>query len=174
MKLRLFKLATLVAICLLIVGCTGKPKKGDGDGAPAPVDDSAQITGAKAGAEWKGDPLENPDSLLYTKTIYFDYDISEIRSDYRDVVIAHGEYLAANPSARVTVEGHCDERGSREYNIALGERRANAVRQLMTLMGASGQQIRTVSYGEERPVAEGHNESAWQLNRRVEIIYRTR
>ena len=74
----------------------------------------------------------------------------------------------------ITVEGHADERGSREYNIALGERRADAVRQLMTLLGATNPQIRIISYGEERPAAVGHDESAWRLNRRVEIIYRVR
>ena len=85
------------------------------------------------------------------------------------MVEAHGRYLADNANASVTLEGHADERGSREYNIALGERRANAVRQLMTLIGANGAQIRVVSYGEERPAVDGHDESAWTQNRRVEI-----
>jgi len=83
-------------------------------------------------------------------------------------------YLSERPGALVTLEGHADERGSREYNIALGEQRANAVRRLMSLLGAAGSQIRTISYGEERPAADGHDESAWGLNRRVEIIYRIR
>ena len=87
---------------------------------------------------------------------------------------AHAHYLAANAGATVTLEGHADERGSREYNIGLGERRAVGVRQLMSLLGASGSQIRTVSYGEERPAVDGHSESIWSANRRVEIIYRTR
>ena len=79
-----------------------------------------------------------------------------------------------NPGAAVTLEGHTDERGTREYNLALGERRAVATRQFMSLLGASGQQLKTISYGEERPVALGHNEEAWAQNRRVEIIYRSK
>ena len=136
--------------------------------------DSASTTGVGAGSTFQGHPLDDPSSLLSKRTVYFEFDSSEIMNQDREIIQAHAQYLAANGTAAVTLEGHADERGSREYNIALGERRANAVRQLMTLMGASGQQIRTVSYGEERPVADGHTEDAWRLNRRVEIIYRSR
>lgn len=101
----------------------------------------------------------------------FDYDESQIREDHRNVVIAHGQYLATNPSVTLTVEGHADERGSREYNIALGERRANAVRNLMLAQGAADNQIHIVSYGEERPLMLGADESAWSQNRRAELIY---
>ena len=97
-----------------------------------------------------------------------------MKSEYRAIVAAHAYYAAANGSARVTLEGHADERGSREYNIALAERRAISVRQLMTLFGANSAQIRVVSYGEERPALDGHDETAWSDNRRVEIIYRSR
>lgn len=114
---------------------------------------------------------EDPASPLSKRVIYFEYDKSEVQDDFRPIVQAHAQFLAANPRARVTLEGHTDERGSREYNIALGERRAEAVRRLMLFMGAADSQIQTVSYGEERPVAMGHDESAWQENRRVEIIY---
>lgn len=136
--------------------------------------DTATATGVEPGGMFQGHPLDDPSSLLTKRTVYFEFDRSDIMDQDREILQAHAQYLAANRSASVTLEGHADERGSREYNIALGERRANAVRQFMTLTGASGQQIRTVSYGEERPVAEGHNEEAWRLNRRVEIIYRTR
>jgi peptidoglycan-associated lipoprotein len=134
----------------------------------------ATTSGVGSGAGFQGSPLDDPASLLSNRTVYFAYDSSEITGPDRPVIEAHGRYLADNPSASVTLEGHADERGSREYNLALGERRANAVRQLMSLLGASGSQIRTVSYGEERPAADGHDESAWSLNRRVEIIYRSR
>ena len=87
------------------------------------------------------------------------------------MVIAHGEYLAANPTVTVTIEGHTDERGSREYNVGLGERRANAVKRLMLAQGAFETQIVTVSYGEERPLALGSDEAAWAQNRRAEILY---
>src|SRR5205085_6319946 len=91
--------------------------------------------------------------------------------DYRDLVSAHAKYLQANRSARMTLQGHTDERGSREYNIALGQRRADAVKNLMQLLGAGESQIETVSFGKEKPKVEGHDESAWAQNRRVEIIY---
>ena len=120
------------------------------------------------------DPLDDPASLLSQRTIYFDFDSAEIRPEHREAVEARAIYLANNVSASVTLEGHTDERGTREYNIALGERRGNSVRDLMTLIGASEQQLRVISYGEERPAAEGFDEDAWALNRRVEIIYRTR
>ncbi len=143
----------------------GTPGEQGGAGTTSPVG---------AGGGFQGHPLDDPSSPLATRTVYFDFDSSVIKDADRPVLEAHARYLASNPSASITLEGHADERGTREYNMALGERRANAVRQLMTLLGASGQQIRVVSYGEERPAAPGHDESAWALNRRVEIIYRTR
>ena len=118
--------------------------------------------------------LDDSASALGTRTIYFEFDSSEVSASGQATIEAHAVYLAERPGAQITLEGHADERGSREYNIALGEQRALAVNRLMTLLGASGTQIRTISYGEERPAADGHDESSWQLNRRVEIIYRVR
>lgn len=117
------------------------------------------------------DSLDDPNSLLATRVIYFDFDKSDVKSEFQQVIEAHAEYLSANSNASVTLEGHADERGTREYNIALGERRAKAVQRLLTLQGASETQIRIVSYGEERPASLGHNDQAWSLNRRAEIIY---
>ena len=110
--------------------------------------------------------------LLGQRTLYFDFDRSEIRPEFVDIIEAHARNLARNPSQRVLLEGHCDERGSREYNLGLGERRAHAVRRALLLQGVSANQVSTVSYGEERPADKGHNEAAWSRNRRVEIIYR--
>lgn len=115
--------------------------------------------------------LADPDSPLAVRIIYFDYDSANIRSDFADTIAAHAAYLTDNPSASVTLEGHADERGSREYNLALGERRALAVRRQLVLLGASAGQVTAVSYGEERPVADSHNEEAYSLNRRVELVY---
>jgi len=129
-----------------------------------------EALGAK-GEAFSGDPLDDPASLLAKRVIYFDFDKSDIKGDYRAVIQAHAEYLATNSNVSITLEGHADERGTREYNIALGERRANAVQRMLTLQGASASQIRVVSYGEERPAALGHDEEAWALNRRVEFIY---
>ena len=110
-------------------------------------------------------------ALLATRIVYFDFDSSEIKGAGTDVVAAHAKYLASHSSTRVRLEGHTDERGSREYNIGLGERRAQAVRRALLLQGATEAQITTVSYGEERPAVPGHDESAWAKNRRVEIVY---
>lgn len=105
------------------------------------------------------------------RIIYFEYDSTQIRSDYRSAIEAHSLYLQQNPNTYITLEGHADERGSREYNLALGEGRAKAVKQQMLLLGATSNQIRLVSYGEERPANEGHDDMSWQQNRRVEILY---
>jgi peptidoglycan-associated lipoprotein len=110
--------------------------------------------------------------LLDQLVVYFDYDEIEIRSEFNAMLAAHGRRLAQNPRTMVRLEGHADERGSREYNIGLGERRAQAVRRVLMLQGAAGEQLSTVSYGEERPAAVGSDEEAWGLNRRVELIYR--
>ena len=110
--------------------------------------------------------------LLEDLVIYFEFDRSEIRAEFNDMLAAHGQYLAINPNAQIRLEGHADERGSREYNIGLGERRAQAVRRILLLQGASTGQLSTVSYGEERPAAFGSDEEAWGLNRRVELVYR--
>ena len=103
--------------------------------------------------------------------IYFGFDQSEVDLTSREVLEAHGAYLAANAGATVRLEGHTDERGSREYNIGLGERRAQAVRQFLLLQGVASTQLSTDSYGEERPAVLGSDEEAWSLNRRVELVY---
>ena len=103
--------------------------------------------------------------------IYFEFDKSEILNEYNDVLTQHALYLADNTQIRIRLEGHTDERGTREYNIGLGERRAQAVRQILMIQGVSASQITTVSFGEERPVREGSTESAYAKNRRVEIVY---
>lgn len=105
------------------------------------------------------------------RIVYFDFDSANIRPDSQTIIESNANYLRGNPRIITQLEGHTDERGSREYNIALGERRANAVRQVMSAMGVSPQQIRVVSYGEERPAAGGFNEQSYALNRRVEIVY---
>ncbi len=115
--------------------------------------------------------LEQPDSPLSTRVIYFDFDSARVRDEFLPVLEAHGVFLAENGNVRVRLEGHADERGSREYNIGLGDRRAQSVRQILLFQGASSDQIETISYGEERPAVLGHDESAWSKNRRVEMVY---
>lgn len=118
--------------------------------------------------------LDNPDSLLSQRVVYFEFDRSNIRAQFRPIIEAHAAYVRANPSARVILEGHADERGSREYNLALGERRGNAVEEAMEAGRASSTQLEVVSYGEERPVCRNSDDDCWQRNRRVEIVYTAR
>ncbi len=115
--------------------------------------------------------LTNPNSLLSQRVVYFDYDQSTIRSEFREMLALHARYLSENPSARMTIEGHADERGSREYNLALGEKRGYAVANLLRAQGAAVGQVVVVSYGEERPEATCSNDSCWSKNRRGVIIY---
>lgn len=177
MQYRITKFLLILASAAVLAACEGTV--GSQEGAATGTEVGTTSSGSSSSAVmpstgFQGHPLDDPSSLLSKRTVYFDFDKSDIKPEARGIIEAHAKYLSNNRSASVTLEGHADERGTREYNIALGERRANAVRQLMTLMGASGQQIRTVSYGEERPVCTEHDESCWAQNRRVEIIYRTR
>ena len=181
-----------------LVGCSSTgDTSGSGDDAAVDlkqvdetIDDSASTSGAAQGdaadttkidaittpikPAYSGHPLDNPDSPLIRKVVYFDFDQSTIKDQDRVTLDAHATYLINNPAATMRLAGHADERGTREYNVALGERRANAVYRYMTLKGVSASQLSTVSYGEERPAKMGHDESAWAMNRRVELGYTKR
>jgi len=124
-----------------------------------------------AAGNYKVTDLNDSSSILSRRVIYFAYDQSTIEPEYFEILDAHSELLAGNPNLTIRLEGHADERGSREYNIALSERRAKAVKQFMDLKGVGSEQSQTVAYGEELPVDPGHNEAAWSKNRRVEIKY---
>jgi|SRR4051794_28876251 peptidoglycan-associated lipoprotein len=138
-----------------------------------PTEGGGVSTGLGTSTGIQGSPLEQERArLLQTLVIYFDYDQADLKPEFTQVVQAHGQRLATNANMQVRLEGHTDERGSREYNIGLGERRAQAVRRALMLAGAQAGQITTVSYGEERPAATGSDEESWRLNRRVEIVYR--
>jgi len=118
-----------------------------------------------------GDVLDDPNSPLSNRVVYFEYDSSTVREEDLTTLEAHAAYLGENPNATIRLIGHTDERGSREYNLALGERRALAIRQILMLQGASVNQFQVTSFGEERTDVEGHDEAAWQQNRRVELNY---
>ena len=118
-----------------------------------------------------GDPLKDPGNILSKRSIFFDLDSNLVKDEYKPVVAAHARYLQENRGKKMRVEGNADERGSREYNIALGQRRADSVRQMMQLLGAQASQIETVSYGEEKPRCTGHDETCWWQNRRGDIVY---
>ena len=135
---------------------------GDDSGATPIVDDSAMTALER---------LEQTEGALADRTIYFEFDSAKLTSESIALLETHGNFIAANGEVTVRLEGHADERGSREYNIALGDRRAQSVRRVLLFQGASTDQVDTVSYGEEKPAMEGHNEEAWARNRRVELIY---
>lgn len=152
-------------------GSGGAGSGAEANGAGGSEDFGASASGTGAASDFKGHPLDNPQGPLSQRVFYFDYDSSDVRPEDRTNLNKHAEYLASNPDTKVTVEGHADERGTREYNIALSERRAQSVRRLLLFQGAAFDQVEVVSFGEERPVAFGHDESSWQQNRRVELNY---
>jgi peptidoglycan-associated lipoprotein len=158
-----------VASLLLFAACGSKPETAP---EPPPQQQSTADTSGvdDAGAD-VADAAGPSGELLSKRIIYFDFDRADIRADSQSVVAAHARYLASNPTQKVRLEGHADERGSREYNIGLGERRGQAVRRALLLQGVSEVQLSTVSYGEERPAVAGSDEQAYAQNRRVEIIY---
>lgn len=179
----------LLAAALAAAGCSSKGgAQGEGEGADAAVMGTGgpeigkygagQGGGAYGGAGGGGygagggdAALDDPNSPLSKRVVYFNYDSSEVAPEYVSVVNNHAGFLASNPGKTVVLEGHADERGSSEYNVALGEQRAKAVAKLMKLQGVSDSQLQIVSFGEEKPAVSGHDESAYQQNRRVELAY---
>ena len=129
------------------------------------------VTGSAVGAGGAANPLRDPNNILSKRSVYFDYDSFVVKEEYRPLVEAHARYLQQNRNARVTIQGNTDERGSREYNIALGQKRADSVKRMMTLLGAGDSQIETVSFGKEKPRNPGHDEAAWAENRRDDLVY---
>ncbi|MGH8592438.1 MAG: peptidoglycan-associated lipoprotein Pal [Gammaproteobacteria bacterium] len=141
------------------------------EGEPGEDEEGARPHGVDESGGPRATGLNDPQGRLSVRVIYFDYDSSDVKPEYQPVIEAHAQYLTQNPNAVLTLEGHTDERGSREYNLALGERRAQAVSRQLVLLGASNAQVRTLTYGEERPVTEGHEEQAYAVNRRAELVY---
>ena len=172
---------TMLIACLATVavaGCKNQNTVPEGADAAGGAD-SASTTGAGGSGAGAFEALPGgeaagatPAGLMDQLVVYFDFDSSDIRSDFNSMLASHGQYLAANTGVQLRLEGHADERGSREYNIGLGERRAQAVRRILMLQGARAEQLTTVSYGEERPAVFGSDEESYQLNRRVELVYR--
>jgi peptidoglycan-associated lipoprotein len=171
-----FKLSRVIVVLLVAVmaGCSSTGDKQDGSvsiedkGTSA---DGAVASGAAGSSSFGAGSLDDPNSPLAQRVIYFEYDSAEITMDGQDLLVHHAGFLVANPTVHMTLEGHTDERGSREYNIALGDRRALSVQRVLELNGVAPEQMTVVSYGEEKPAAEGNSEAAWRLNRRVELLY---
>lgn len=175
----------LLALSVSACGDRIKPDTGTtGDGTNAEDTGGATAGGINEGLGVGGTALEggklvsyeknainDPNNVLSEKIVYFSFDSNSVDDDYLELVKHHGKYLSFNTDASVRLEGHADERGTREYNVALAEKRAQAVKQLMLYEGAGNDQITVISYGEEKPVAFGHDEESMSLNRRVEIVY---
>ena len=177
------RLAIILMICTTLFGCPSAPVKEEETTAEQAqaeqpeaqnTAEEAVPAGATTGPEFTRDAINDQASQLADKVIYFDFDQSMIRPEYMELIHAHSRYLSLYPDVKVRLEGHTDERGTREYNVALGEARAKAVERLMQLNGVSTDQLEAISYGEEVPAVQGHNEDAWGKNRRVELIYETR
>lgn len=192
--MKLVKLAAILLAISWLAGCSslgmGKKDTDATEGSDVVVEDlSAQSSGVSGenasgtdldGAEtqvivgedaYQGNELNDPASPLSNRVVYFDYDSSSVRVEDQATLTAHSAYLGTHPNVTIRLVGHTDERGSREYNLALGERRALAIRQILMLQGASLEQFQVASFGEERPAVEGHDESSWAQNRRVELVY---
>lgn len=172
--MRVSRLMLILACGLVLAGCPKKPAVVDSSTSQS-VPSSATTQGSGdssvTGSELTAEQRALAEATQAGVVVYFDYDRAEIKPEFIPVVAAHARYLNGNAQRRVRLEGHSDERGSREYNIGLGERRAQAVRRALLLQGVSESQITTVSYGEERPAVLGGDESAYSRNRRVELVY---
>ena len=167
-----------VLVAAALAGCASKETQTD-----TPVADRSSVSQPQAANRPStnttpstqrpvaGNPLVDPSNILSKRSVFFDYDSNAVKDEYRGLVQAHSRYLGDKRDSKIRIEGNCDERGSREYNLALGQRRAESVKKVMTVLGVSDGRIETVSYGEEKPMAQGHDEQSWSQNRRADIKY---
>ena len=160
----------LISLLSACASQTSKPSAEVEDKSIGTAPAESTASGAKTASPTLN-PLTDPNNILSKRSVYFDFDSYVVKDEYRSLVVAHAQYLRDNSSARMLLQGNTDERGSREYNLALGQRRADAVKHAMTLSGAREAQIESVSLGEEKPRATGHDESSWAENRRTDIRY---
>ncbi len=171
-------LALALALTLTLVGCSSVKL----DDVPVEDKSATSTTGQPGGggaAESRVAPVSADSAALtaagpvnVARLIYFDYDSYAIKPEFQSLLEAHARFLKTNSGRRVSLEGHTDERGGREYNLALGQRRAEAVRRALALLGVNDNQMEAVSFGKEKPAVPGSDEQAWAKNRRVEIVYR--
>ena len=180
----MIRILASAALAVALVGCGTTDVKEEGapvesrkpDTAPPPPVVKAPVTKAPTTGTIKSqtvaaNPLTDPGNILSKRSVHFDYDSIVVKDEFKPMVTAHARYLTDNRGRRVVVQGNTDERGSREYNIALGQRRADSVKKMLLLLGATDSQIETVSFGEEKPRASGSAESAYAENRRADIVY---
>ncbi len=163
-----------LAVALFAAGCakTVKPVTAPAVTTHVAAPSTAPtMSTAAAPPQTQVSPLDDPNNILYKKIVYFDFDKSNIKPEFLDLLTAHAKYLIANPNQKIRIEGYTDERGTWEYNIALGDRRAQSVRRFLLFQGVNPDQISTVSYGEAHAVCSEHIESCWSQNRRAVLVY---
>lgn len=171
------KIALSIAMAALVAACSSQDVKKEVPVAdrttPATTQPTTAATTTSPATQpiITANPLTDPKNILSKRSVYFDFDSNAVKDEYRGVVQAHAKYMVEKKDTKIRVEGNCDERGSREYNLALGQRRAEAVKKVMTVLGVQEGRIETVSFGEEKPAATGHDEAAWAQNRRDDIKY---
>jgi peptidoglycan-associated lipoprotein len=169
------KLLMVAAISMLVAACSSTPMKDTAPGATtgATTGDSSDVKGAviDGSASSTMNELNDPNNILSKRNIYFDYNSDAIRVEFRPNISAHAKYLQAHSDAKVMLQGNADERGTREYNLSLGQRRSVSVKKALNVLGVSDSQIETVSYGEENASPSCSDESCYQQDRRVEIVY---
>lgn len=164
-----------ISLIVLLSACasqTTQPEVDDLTAGAGSGSGSGDLMGSGSGRPSYFSKLQDPNSILSQRSVYYEYDSYTVKGEYRELVLSHARFLRDTPDASVILQGNTDDRGSREYNLALGQRRADSVKNMMTLAGARDGQIESVSLGEEKPRALGHGESAWSQNRRTDIIYR--
>ena len=171
------KVMMAVIAALALAACSSTDKKEE----PAPVTDrtatppvtsTTTTTTPTTSTPIAVNPLKDPKNILSTRIVYFDFDSNVVKDEYRAMIQAHAKYMTENRSASLRIEGHTDERGSREYNIALGNRRAESVKKILVVLGVQEGRIEIISFGEEKPVEAGHDEASWAKNRRAELKYK--
>jgi peptidoglycan-associated lipoprotein len=170
-----FLMPSLLATLMVLSACSSTPQKTESSStatrAPAATAPATPATSQPVQAA-AYDPLQDPNHALAKRSVFFDFDDFQVKEEFKPAIAAHADYLSKNRGRQIVIEGHADERGSSEYNLALGQKRAEAVRRSLELSGASDKQIETVSFGEEKPRSQNNNEAAWVQNRRADIVYK--
>ena len=168
------KMALILAVAAIVSACSSTPKVEEKAPIaeatmPAPKTvDSRAVTPVMA---TEVDPLNDPKGMLVKRSVYFDFDSYSVKDEFNSLLAAHAKYLSANSSRKILVQGNTDERGGREYNLALGQKRAVAVTKSLTALGVAATQVEAVSLGKEKPKATGHDETSWAENRRADLVY---
>ena len=183
--MRAILVTALTAAAMLLAACATTPETQSGAGVedatkpgggakPSAVPGKPGVARVEAGKPGAGSPfaaLKDPNNIMSRRSVYFDYDQYDIKDEYRKVVEAHAKFLRENPTAKMLIQGNADERGSREYNVGLGQRRSDSVKKMLTILGAREDQIESVSLGEEKPACAEHSEECWAKNRRGDMLY---